>query len=348
MSLATSQTVSRSDLREYAFTRDNERFNYIDHVFSHSVALSIFASQSLGDFGGTPLKGRGHKVTIGGHMITDTVVLGEHAGAQAVAGPWATHTVAPDDNTRIAEANWAFYNHALAIADHEIRINRGDAAKANFVAMQTRQVMKALANLVADHMWATSLQTNGVTPFVSLIGASGDSLQTLDGDNYAKWNSRGLSAVPTAAGSISFASGSFAAQGIADMRTCWNNASEGTIQPDIIITSFGTHERYEGSLVPQERYTQPFRTGDASFAGLAFKQTAVLPERKCPDASLFMFSLDPDEGVKLIVLEGADFQFDAFKPSSNQTVAVSPLTLTAQLWIGNRQYGSNRMDTISD
>ena len=56
-----------------------------------------------------------------------------------------------------------FYNHALAVADHEIRINSGDEARANFVAMQTRQVMKALGNKLADDMWAASQAANAVT-----------------------------------------------------------------------------------------------------------------------------------------------------------------------------------------
>ena len=81
----TAQTITRTNLREFAFTRDNERANYIDHVFSHSVALSIFANQSLGDFGGTPLRGRGHRVEAGGHQLTDTVVLGEQYSHQKVS-----------------------------------------------------------------------------------------------------------------------------------------------------------------------------------------------------------------------------------------------------------------------
>lgn len=347
MALATAQTFSRSNLREYAFTRDNERNNFVDHVFDHSPTLKIFANQSLGDFGGVNLSGRGHRVVEGGHTITDRVVLGEHAGAKRNSGPYGTHNVAPDDNTRIAEANWAFYTHGLTIAEHEIRINRGEFARANFVAHQTRQVMKAVANMLAGDFYSTSAAANAITPLASLIGAN-DTLQGLAGGSYARYNARGLSAVGTVAASVSFASGSFAVQGVADMRTCWNNASEGTIQPDVITTGYGTHERYEGSLVPQERYAAPARLGDASFQALAFKQTPVLAERKCPDASMFMLSLDPEEGISLIVLSGADFDFSPFKPSSNQTVSVSPLELTCQTWIGNRQYGSNRMDTISD
>jgi hypothetical protein len=104
----TAQTFSRTNMREFAFTRDNFRNTYIDHVYDHSPALAIFASQSLGDFGGVQLRGAGHRTEMGGHAIIQPVVLGEHAGASRVSGPFGTHNVSPDDNTRLAEANWCF------------------------------------------------------------------------------------------------------------------------------------------------------------------------------------------------------------------------------------------------
>src|SRR3972149_1607989 len=105
MSLATVQTFSTTDMRAYAFTADNFRDEYINHVFSNSPSLAIFVQQTLGDFGGVQLAGSGHTTESGGRELVIPVILGAHAGAKRATGPWDTHTVAPDDNARLAEAN---------------------------------------------------------------------------------------------------------------------------------------------------------------------------------------------------------------------------------------------------
>lgn len=344
-----SQTFSRTNLREYAYTIDSIRRRENDHVFSHSPALAIFANQTLGEFGPTRMRGSGHRTEMGGHSIIFRVTLGEYAGAARVAGPYGKHNVAPDDNTRLATANWTFYNHGLAVAEHEVLINRGDAAIANFLEEQTRQVMRALANLVADDIYATSTPTNGLTPLDELISADNTSIQGInpqsDDTNYA---SRGVSAVGTAPASVSFASGSFAAQGISDMRTAFNNASEGLIQPNVILTEYATHERYEGALQPQERFQGAVRVADGSFGALAFRTVPVLADRKCTSGAMYFLRVGDEEGVQFVALEGCDFEFGEWKMPTEQNVMVKPLKLTCQLTIGNRQYGCNKLTSITD
>ena len=345
MSVA-AQTFSRDNLREFAFTMDNYKTREIEHTFSHSPALAIFANKSLGDFGGVQLAGRGRRMEGGGHAVIKEVTLGEHAGAGRMSGPYGTHNVAPDDNTRLAEGQWKFYQHAVALAEHELRINRGDYQRINFIESQTRSVMRALSNLIADDLYSTSAPTEALTSIDSLISA-GDSVHGLSGTTYEKYNARGLSAVGTAGASVSFASGSFVNQGLSDMRTSWNNASEGTVQPDVGLCDYATHERYEGALQPQERFAGAVSVADGSFRALAFKGTPIIPDRKCNAGTLYWTSLD-DDGVNLHMLEDAAFDFAEFKPAPTQPVMVRPLYVTAELMIGNRQFGSNKMNSITD
>lgn len=346
MSVAT-QTFNRTNFREFAFTRDFIRNKVIDHVFSHSPALAIFANQTLMDSpGATPGKGSGHATQSGGHSIIIRVTLGEHAGAARSAGPFGTHNINPDDNTRFAEANWKFYTHGLAVSEHDLRINKGESAISNFLNWQTTSVMRAAANLVADDIYSLTSPATAITSLPTLISAN-DSVQGLAGATYDNYNARGLSAVGTAVASISFASGSFASQGLADMRTLYNNASEGMYTPTTILTDYPTHERYEGVLQPQERFQGAVGTADGSFRALAFRTVPVLADRKCNSG--YMYAVRPGEdGIQLVVLEGADFAFGEFKPAANQNVMVSPLELTCQLTICNRKYGNNKMTLITD
>lgn len=349
MSTTFAQTFSRTNFREYAYTIDSIRRREIDHVFSHSPALAMFASQTLGDFGGTQMRGTAHRTESGGHSIIFRVTLGEYAGAGRMAGPFGKHNVTPDDNTRFATANWTFYQHGLVVSEHDIGINRGDSAIASFLEEQTRQVMRALANLVADDLYATSTPSNGLTPLDELISADNTSIQGInpqsDDTNYA---SRGVSAVGTAPASVSFASGSFAAQGIADFRTAFNNASEGLIQPNVILTEYATHERYEGALQPQERFQGAVRVADGSFGALAFRTVPVIADRKCTSGSAYFLRLGDEEGIQFVALSGFDFDFGEWKMASEQNVMVRPLRLTCQLTIGNRQYGQNKLTGITD
>jgi len=341
-----AQTFSRTNFREFAHTRDVIRTNYVDHVFSNSPALAIFANQTLGNFGGVRLKGVGHRTQEGGFSIIQPVILGAHAGAGRQTGPFDTHNVSPDDNTRYSEANWRFYQHGLAVSEHDLGINKGDAAISSFLDQQTKQVMRAASDLVATDIYSTTSPATALTALPSLIGAN-TTVQGLAGGTFVQFNSRGLSAVGTAPAAVTFTSGAFSAVGIEDMRTLYNNASEGTIGPNVILTSYGTHERYEGRLQPAERFMGAVPTADGSFMALAFKSTPVLPDRKCADGDMFML-LAGEDGISFISLSGFDFDFGPFKPSSNQNVMVSPLRLTCQLVIANRQYSSNRMTGITD
>ena len=85
----------------------------------------------------------------------------------------------------------------------------------------------------------------------------------------------------------------------------------------------------------------------ASFSALAFKGKPVLADPNC--ASGLWYMLRPGEdGIVFKALEGADFDFNEFKPSSNQTVMVRPLRLTAGLCLKNRRYGNNKLTSITD
>lgn len=344
-----SQTYSISDFRAYSDTMDAFAPGVVDAVYSHSPTLGILLGRDRGEFGGVQLRGRGAVNQEGGVSVLIHVNLGAHAGAKRGASAWDTHNVNPDDNTRRAQANWKFYTHGLAISKHDLRQNRGTPKMGSFLERQTRLVTLAKAEIMAEDIHSTSSPANAMTSLDTLIGAGSGTVQLLSGTTYDNWNSRGISARGTAAGSVSFASGSFAAQGLANMRTSFHNASEGMQQPDVIITEYATHERYEGSLQPLERFQGSVSVADGSFQALAFKGKPVLADPDCASGFMYMISLDPEDGVRFITLSGANFEWDTegFKRSSNQNVMVRAIETTGQLAIGNRRR-SNKLTGITD
>ena len=159
MSVA-GQTITQTDLRVYAFTRDHVLEGNIDHVFSHDPMTAIFLDKTLGNFGGVRMRGAGRMDQTGGASVQIRVRLGKHAGGKWMAGPWDTHSVTPDDNTRLAQANWTHASGALVISDTDKAINQGVEAMANFVADQTESVMLSLADDIGDALQATSSAAN--------------------------------------------------------------------------------------------------------------------------------------------------------------------------------------------
>ncbi len=346
MALSDSPSFSRTNLREWAATQDVILRRIKDHVFSHSPAVAILFGQRLvEDSGSIPQSGQGHQTQVGGHSIQIRVRLGSHSGTKVGAGPYDTHNTTPDDNTRLGQAVWKFYTNGLAVAEHELRINRGDAAIANFLEEQTQEVMLSVVDTVAGHIY-TDGGANAINELSALISAN-STIQGLAGGTYANFNARGLSARGTAASSVSFTSGSFSVQGISDLRTLFNNGSEGLIQPHVTLTDYATAERYEGALQPQQRYTGDFSTADARFTALAFSGKPFLADPKCDSGALYMLRLG-ETGVVGKSLSGADFEYGEWKPSQNQNVMVRPFEATIATCIGNRRYGCNRMASITD
>jgi hypothetical protein len=345
MSVST-QTITRTDLRTYAFTRDTVFEGNRDHVFTHSPIAAMLLDETLGDFGGVRLRGVGHRGQTGGAAIQLRVRLGKHTGSKNMAGPWDTHSVDPDDNTRLAEVNWIHASGALVVTDTDKAINAGTEAMASFIEDQTESVMLSLVDSLTSDIMAASTPANGVTPITVLLSAN-DEVQGLSGATYAYYNTRGLSDRGTAAGSISYTSGSFAAQGISNMRTLFNNASEGSVQPNVGITTYATHERYEGALQPMERFQGAVRVADGSFGALAFRTVPVLAEPNCQSGEFYFLNIGK-RGLEVITLNPHDFRFAPFKPGSNQETHVSELQWKGNVVLHNRQYGCNKMDTISD
>lgn len=353
--MISSFTLSRSNWREYAYATDAYRTERANAAFANSPALAIFAAETLVDQPGLgmgpgpiPMFGEGAVDQEGGPAILRFVILGEYAGATATSGPFGTHNVAPDENERPSEVNWKFYVHGLAVSEHDLEVNRGDVAVANFLERQTDQVLQATANLLAGDIYSLTVGANSINSIPVLINAN-DTIQGLSGASFVNWNARGLSPVGTVPSLISFASGSFAAQGLADMRRLVNNASEGLIQPNIILTEYQTVERYEASLQPQERFAGAVTAADGSFPSMAFRTIPVVPDRLCTSGHMFALRVgDRTNGIEMDFLNGARFNFGDWKPSQTQNAMVRPLKATTNLSIGNRKFSHNKATSITD
>lgn len=332
MAVVTAQSETRNVDRILAHTRDVIMREIQDHAFNHSPVASIFFGQALGDFGSVARAGQGKMTQTGGESIVVRMNLGK-GNVGTMAGAYGQHGTDPSDTVRFSRANWKHYWANITISDTETLINSGPEAISSHLEFETRLAFRSLGDFIADHFYSNSGVSERITDITEIISAN-DSVQGLSGATYSDFNSRGLSVRGTAPANISFTSGSFATQGIADMRRAYNNASEGSIRPNTILSSYSEFEFYEAQLTPEQRFTSR-QVGDGSFANLAFKDIPWIPDDKAPTGSIFL--LNVGDALAFTVLGGADFAAKPFKQGTNQEVRVSEIQLKGNMIVKNRK-----------
>jgi len=329
----TAQSETRNVDRILAFTRDSIEREVKDQSFNHSPLLAAFTGKLLGEYGSDGVAGRAKQVQSGAESIVVRMNLGKNTGAKRKSGPWDTNETAPSDTVRNSRANWKFYSVPVTLSDHEVRVNVGPEALSSVAKHEAGNAMRSLGDLIATDAYDDNGIATAVLGMDSLISAN-DAVQGLSGATYADFNSRGVSARGTVASAVSFAGGSFTAVGLENMRIAWNNASEGSIQPNAIFTTWDAFAFYESRLQAQERYTNTSKA-DGGFTQLAFKSAPIFPDAYCPSGSMFFVNWD---SIKLVALSGADFNMGDFVRVQNQSARVAQIEFTGNVVIQSRRF----------
>jgi hypothetical protein len=340
MSVA-SQTESRTVDRILAFTRAAIEKRVRDNHFNHSPLLAALSGEILGEFGRGMMAGRAKRTQTGGESIVVRPNLGANAGAKTKSGPWDTNNTAPSDTVRYARALWKFYSAPVTISDHDMRVNTGAEVLSSLIEHEMTNGYRSVGELVIQHIYSNSGSASAVTELPDVISAN-DAVQTLSGGDYADWNSRGISARGTAAGSISFASGSFAAQGLDDFRLAYNGASEGSMTPDAIYVPWDVYSYYEAALQPQERFTNA-ALADGGFQQLAFKSAPVFPDSYATTGTAWFLNFNEFE---MVCLAGADFRMGDWTRIENQSARVAQVEFTGNVCVKGRKY-NNKLTGIT-
>jgi len=260
-----------------------------------------------------------------GESIRVNVKLGKNESVGWLASGYSQISMDTSDTARGTRANYKLAAGSVVIDGSTLRKNSGAAQVTSILNHKQNDTTSSLVDMVAEAMLTSSSAPNSVTSLATMISAN-DSIQGLSGATFANWNSRGVSAKGTAAASISFTSGSFAAQGVADMRIAFMNAEEGSIKPNVILTTDTIYRYYEGSLTPQVRF-EDLRTGDLSFSALRFKNAPIFHDPFCASGTMFFLNT---EYLEMVVHTAANWSQEEEKTSINQDGVVIPL-----LWMGN-------------
>lgn len=314
-----------------------------ESAFDHLPLTSIMCGKlNTKMWGQNAMFSKGKKVINGGTTIEMKVNLGQNTNVKTLNGNYDAVDTTPNDSIRHARATWKEYVGAITVPRFESLANKSPEAVASLLETETRITVGSLADFVGTHLWDNAGIGTRITSVPTLIGAN-TSVQGLDGATYERWNSRGRSARGTAVGSISFASGSFAAQGIQDMRLAWLGCEEGTTRPDAIFTTHTIFSYYEGSLQPQERFSDT-RVADGGFVQLRFKEAPIFADPKATSGAMLFLNFDH---LYLAVMSGADFSVGGFIEDTESMVSVAKVYLVCQTFIENRFAGNNKLTGIT-
>lgn len=298
----------------------------VNNAIDHHPLVSMFTG-SLGNalFGRVEGQGRGKRFT-SGESIEVRARLGSNDTAKAFTSPYETFTQNTADNARVGRANWKLYGATIIISGFDRRNNQGTERLSSLLAEKTDDAVTSTVNLVSQHCFTNSGVTERIGGLDQVILASGAALHNFDGDTYAPWNSRGHSDKGTAAGSIDFAGGSFAALGLQRWRRAWLGAEEGTMQPDVLVTTEAVYSFYEGSLAPEVRFTDT-RVGDLGFRSLTFKGAPLFHDTHATSGVTYFINF---EWLEMVAAMGADFDVTPITDQSYQDVFSAKV-----LWQGN-------------
>ena len=196
----------------------------------------------------------------GGATIVRSVVFGSNSTAGFYASDDVIDTTI-QDNFTAAQFQWRQAAASIIVTGRIALQNAGRSQVIDYAKAQIDNALASLKETIDIKLLTGSTQVgSNITPLGAAINNTG-TYGDINGGTNVWWQST----ITT--------SGSFAARGLSDLRTAWDNTAIRMPAggPDILISDQTAYEAYEATLTPTVRYTD-VAMGDLGFQNLAYKQ----------------------------------------------------------------------------
>lgn len=296
-------------------TLANYRQKMIDNIGDVYPTLSWLMGKL-----GEALKGQTRiKQLDGGESIVEHLMYEFASSVKAYSG-YETIDLTPQEGMTIARYSWRYYAGSVAISGGEQRNNRGDAEMINLLQAKINQTELSIRDRLSRNAFAANVAGNELDGLASIVDSTG-TVGGLAQGTFSWW------------ASTETASGSFAAQGVKDMRTLFNTISHGNDTPDFITTTQAAHEFYEDSMQPQMRH-QSNKAADAGFMNITFKNVPVFFDRDCQSGVLYMLN---SRYLNLCVHKDAYLSTGKFVDRDDQDASSAKILFQGNLTTNNRR-----------
>lgn len=302
-------------------TNENRRGEIHDAIFKDLVLLNWLNQKN--------------KVMVrGGRSIVTHLMTGKNTAVKAYSGFDIIPTT-PQEGFTTSQATWKQYGGPITVSGREARVqNAGSSKVFDIVRSKLNQADRSIKDKVNRDLFKTSQDAKEIRGLPTLIDTS-STIQDINSSTSSFWQAD----VNTG--------GSFAEQGLADMRTLYNDLSK--ISPsnpvDLILTTSSIHESVEGVLQPQSRF-QSMDTGNGSFNNIVFRTAPVVFDNEANSGVMYMLN---SEALELIMDSATDFIVTPFeKGTINGQDAEIALELAAMELITPNRRMLGKIDSIVD
>lgn len=266
-----------------------------------------------------------NKVTRGGGASIIVPIRQSANSTAAFYNGYQQITTTPQENETAGQFTWKQAAASVSVSGRESRIqNNGKYAVIDLVKQKIKDAEASLRNTINTGLFAASPGTNDIGSLVTSIDAT-STIGDINSTTYSFWQA------------TSTASGSFAAQGLSDMRTLWNTLEQRSMDTptptDLILTTSAIYNFYEGSLQAQQRFTT---SGEAngSFETLKFRSAPVKYDAQATSGVMYFLNSDC---MELDINSNTDFIMTEWVKPSDQDARVAQFLVALELVIKNRR-----------
>lgn len=274
-------------------TWDNVRPEVTDNIYNGITTLR--ALKSMGLITREP----------GGAQIVRNLAYAKNSTWKFMSKSGVLDTTVQEQFTNLA-STWRYAGGTATLYDADVRNNSGSEQQIyNLVkAVHRNAELTAMSNMNIA-LFNSSPASADIDPLPNLIAAG--TICGIAGGTYSWWQST----VTT--------SGSFAAQGVKDLRTTFLTVRKGIDAPQLIIMSPTDYAYFENSQEVKQRYMG--NAFDPGAEQLAFKSAAVVPDADAAAGTAYMLNLNY---LELVVHQDAEFKMDS--------TPIIPANQFAQVW----------------
>jgi hypothetical protein len=266
-----------------------------------------------------------NKVRRGGGTSIIVPIRSSKNNTAASYSNYGVINTAPQDNETAAQYLYKQYAASISLSGKEERVqNRGKQEVLDLMKVKMEDAEMALQDKLNADLFAAAPASQDVGSLVTSIDAT-STIGQINSTTYSFWQS------------TSTGSGSFASQGVSDMRTLWNTLGQrnaASSVPDLLLTTPTVHGYYEASLIANQRYMPDNRTGNSSFDKLMFKSSVVDMDSQCTSGVMYFLN---SEALELVIDPDTDFKMTEWVKPVDQDAKVAQYLVALELVIRNRR-----------
>lgn len=305
---AVDLSSTRNTDRLTAFMSEIGASEPIDQVFVRVPTLELLRS--------------GAKVMDGGRQIWYPIDSGTNSTIKKFSD-FDTFDTSAQSTALSVVCPFVNYGGSVAVSWEELRETAGSDHKLyDLIAHKRKNALNSLVDYLNAKLYVAAAAADEICSLVDIIDSAGTTMGLAQSTD-AHW------------ASVENASGSFAAQGLADMTTMVNDLRANKSKVSDIMMPQAVHEYYEKELNPDLRYAgSDLAVGRRGFKELEFKGVRLDWDDDCTAGVMYFIN---KENLFLVVDSDANFHFDPFLQPVNQKAQVALLSFRGNVVCNSRR-----------